>query len=58
MPQCNTALKYNTTVTKSKEVRAGLNLIESSKEGYGSKNAVLPMMMIMMILIDCNSLVG
>jgi hypothetical protein len=28
------------------------NLSESSKEGYGSKRAVLLMMMMMMILID------
>jgi hypothetical protein len=26
-------------------VKTGSNLAESSKEGYGSKNAVLPMMM-------------
>jgi hypothetical protein len=31
--------------TKSKEVKAGCNLTKSSKEGDGSKRAVLPMMM-------------
>jgi hypothetical protein len=31
--------------TKSKEVKTGYNLAESSKEGCGSKRAVLPMMM-------------
>jgi hypothetical protein len=30
---------------KSKEVETGSNLAESSKEGYGSKKAVLPVMM-------------
>jgi hypothetical protein len=30
-------------VTNSKEVKTGCNLAESSKEGYGSKRAVLPM---------------
>jgi hypothetical protein len=30
---------------KSKEVKTGSNLAESSKEGYGSKRDVLPMMM-------------
>jgi hypothetical protein len=31
-------------VTKSKEGKIGCNLAESSKEGCGSKMAVLPMM--------------
>jgi hypothetical protein len=36
-------------VAKSKEVKPdGTNLTESSNEGYASKRAVLPMMMIMM----------
>jgi hypothetical protein len=35
-------------VTKSKEVKTGCNLAESSKKGYGSKRAVLPVMMMMM----------
>jgi hypothetical protein len=29
-------------------VKTGCNLAESSKKGYGSKRAVLPMMMMMM----------
>jgi hypothetical protein len=33
---------------KFKEVKTGCNLAESSKEGCGSKRAVLPMMMMMM----------
>jgi hypothetical protein len=33
-------------VEKSKEAKAGCNLVESPKEGYGSKRAILPMMMI------------
>jgi hypothetical protein len=32
-------------VEKSKEMKTGCNLVESSKQGYGSKRAVLPMMM-------------
>jgi hypothetical protein len=32
---------------KSEEVKTGYNLAESSKEGYGSKRAVLPMIIIM-----------
>lgn len=32
------------TVPKPKEVKSGSSLAEFSKEGYGSKNAVLPMM--------------
>jgi hypothetical protein len=35
------------TITKSKEVKTGYNLAEFSKEGYGSKGAILPMMMMM-----------
>jgi hypothetical protein len=34
---------------KSKEVKTGWDLQEFPKEGYGSKRAVSPMMMIMMI---------
>jgi hypothetical protein len=34
-------------VAKSKEVKTGLNLAESSKEGYGSKRALFPMIMTM-----------
>jgi hypothetical protein len=49
-----TLLCKETTVEKSKEVETGFtnsqewtNLAESSKEGHGSKGAVLPMMMMM-----------
>jgi hypothetical protein len=47
------ALKKN-IVAKSKEVKTGCNMAQSSKEDCGSKRAVLPMliMMAMMILID------
>jgi hypothetical protein len=41
------ALLYKkNTVAKSKEVITGSNLTESYKEGFDSKRAVLPMMMI------------
>jgi hypothetical protein len=33
-------------------VKTGSNLAESSKEGYGSKSVVLPMMMMMMMNIS------
>jgi hypothetical protein len=33
--------------TKSKEVKTGCNLEESSKEGYDSNRAVLPMMIVL-----------
>jgi hypothetical protein len=39
-----TVLCKKCNVVKSKEVKAGCNLIESYKEGYGSEMAVLPMM--------------
>jgi hypothetical protein len=32
-------------------VKTGCNLAESSKEGYGSKRAILPMMMMMMMMM-------
>jgi hypothetical protein len=35
---------------KSEEVKTGCNLAESSEEGYDSKTAILPMMMMTMIL--------
>jgi hypothetical protein len=38
-------------VTKSKEVKTGCNLAESSKEGCGSNRVVLPMMMMMMMML-------
>jgi hypothetical protein len=37
--------KKTIIVTKSKEVKTGYNLAESSKGGYGSRKAVLPMNM-------------
>jgi hypothetical protein len=36
-------------VAKSKKVKTGCNLAESSKEGYGSKRAVLAMVMVIRI---------
>jgi hypothetical protein len=45
-------------VAKSKEVKTGYSLAESSKEGYGSKWAVLPMMMIMMIMYSLHCKLG
>jgi hypothetical protein len=36
---------------KSKGVKTGCNLAESSKKGYGSKRAVFPMMMMMMMMM-------
>jgi hypothetical protein len=47
-----TLLCKSISIAKSKEVKTGSNLAGSSKEGYGSKSAVLPMMMIMM----CNEI--
>jgi hypothetical protein len=35
----------NIIAAKSKKVKPGCNLAESSEEGYGSKRAVLPIMM-------------
>jgi uncharacterized membrane protein YedE/YeeE len=43
----NLALCKNTVVTKSKGVKLGSNLAEPSKEGCGSKMAVLPMLVMM-----------
>jgi hypothetical protein len=39
------------TVAKSKEVKTKSNLAEFSKEGYGSKSALLPVMMMMMMMM-------
>jgi hypothetical protein len=39
-------------VAKSEEVKTGFNLAESSKVGYGSKRAVLPMMMMFSVGVD------
>jgi hypothetical protein len=47
-----TLLCKKITVAKSKEVKTGYNLAESSKKGYGSKRAVLPLMM--MIMLKCS----
>jgi hypothetical protein len=41
-----TILLCKQNVAKLKEVETGCTLAESSEEGYGSKRAVLPMMMI------------
>jgi hypothetical protein len=46
----DTMLSKKITVSKLKEDRAGCNLTEFSKEGYGSKRAVLPMMMMIFTL--------
>jgi hypothetical protein len=37
-------------IVKSKEVKTRSNLAESSKEGYGSERAVLPMMMTVVVV--------
>jgi hypothetical protein len=37
-------------VTKSKEVKTGYNLTDSSKEGCGSKRDVLSMMVMIMMI--------
>jgi hypothetical protein len=50
----DSALEKKNTVAKSKEVKSGWSktyLAESFKDGYGSKRAVLPMMIMMMIII-------
>jgi hypothetical protein len=39
---------------KSKEVKTGCNLAESSKEGYGSKRAVLLMIIMLIIRSEKN----
>jgi hypothetical protein len=38
------------TIVKSEEVKTGCNLAASSKEGYGSKRAVLPMMVVVLYM--------
>jgi hypothetical protein len=40
--------KKKNIIAKSKEVKTGCNLAESSKESNGSKRAVLPMMMMIL----------
>jgi hypothetical protein len=42
-------LLFKKSIAKCKEEETELNLAESSEEGYGSKRAVLSMMMMMMI---------
>jgi hypothetical protein len=39
------------TVAKSKEMKTGSNLAECSKECYGSKRAVLPMLVMTMMMM-------
>jgi hypothetical protein len=43
--------KIKITVAKSKEVKTGCNLAESSKEGCGSKIPALEMMMMIRIFV-------
>jgi hypothetical protein len=38
--------KKKITVAKSRELKTGSNVTESSKEGYGSQGAVLPVLML------------
>jgi hypothetical protein len=38
-------------VANSKEVKTGPNLADSSEEGCGSKRAVLPMMLMMIMMM-------
>jgi hypothetical protein len=40
----------NVTIAKFKEVKPGSNLTEFSKEGYGSKSAVSPTLMMMIFI--------
>jgi hypothetical protein len=42
-------VKKKIIVAKSKEVKTRSNLAESSKEGYGSTSAVLPMMVVVAV---------
>jgi hypothetical protein len=44
------------TAGKSREVKPGRNQAESSKKGYGSKRAVLPVMMMIIFIIGGNRL--
>jgi spore maturation protein SpmB len=44
-------VKKGNIVAKFKEVKTESNLTESSKEGFGSKTAILPVMIIMLIII-------
>jgi hypothetical protein len=47
-----TLLFEKITVAKSREVKTRSNLAEISKEGYGSKSAVLPMMMMNIFFLE------
>jgi hypothetical protein len=38
-------------IAKSEVVKTGCIVVESSKEGYGLKRAVLPLMMMMMAVV-------
>jgi hypothetical protein len=48
----------NITFAKSKEVETGCKLTESSKESYGSKRAVLAVMMMMVTNASASTLAG
>jgi hypothetical protein len=45
-----TSLFKKVIVAKSKQEKIECNLVEHYMEGYGSKRAVLPMMMLMMMM--------
>jgi hypothetical protein len=49
-PRLTALLCRKSIVAKSKEVETGCHMTEFSEEGCGSKNAILPMMMMMMIM--------
>jgi hypothetical protein len=46
-----TSLNKKNIVAKSKELETGSNHVQSSKEGCGSKRAVLPSMMMMVVVV-------
>jgi hypothetical protein len=50
-----TLLCKKNIVTKSKEVKTGCSLAECSDESYGSKRAVLAMIIMMMLVYIGNS---
>jgi hypothetical protein len=45
------AQRIKNSIAKSKEVKTGLNLAASSKKGYGSKSALLSVMIVMMMMM-------
>jgi hypothetical protein len=47
-----TLLCKRSIVAKSKEMKTGCNLADFSKQSYGSRNAVLPVMMMMMMMMN------